>query len=117
MEYPALEKFIDGMGLEIKIETRPIMLFANPRKLFDAPRVPRICVDITVDYLGELQYGQVHCYILDEGKLQYREGDRSMKISDGVLAYLGNNDKVDEYFDQLARKKALERLRELKYVS
>jgi len=38
-----------------------------------------------------------------------------MKISDGVLAYLGNNDKVDEYFDQLARKKALERLRELNY--
>ena len=115
MEYPALEKFIDGMGLEIKIETRPVMLSVNPRKPFNAPSVPRVCVDITVDYLGELQYGQVHCYILDEGKLQYREGDRSMKISDGILAYLGDNDKVDEYFDQLARKKALERLRELKY--
>ena len=115
MEYPALEKFIDGMGLEIKIETRPVIFSVNPRKPFNAPSVPRICVDITVDYLGELQYGQVHCYILDEGKLRYREGDRSMKISDGVLAYLGDNDKVDEYFDQLARKKALERLRELKY--
>jgi len=31
MEYPALEKFIDGMGMEVKIETRPIMLFANPK--------------------------------------------------------------------------------------
>ena len=115
MEYPALEKFIDGMGMEVKIETRPVMLSVNPRKPFNAPSVPRVCVDITVDYLGELQYGQVYCYILDEGKLQYREGDRSMKISDGILAYLGDNDKVDEYFDQLARKKALERLRELKY--
>jgi hypothetical protein len=114
MEYSALEKFIDRMGITYSIKTGPVILVANPKNPFNRT-LPRICVDITVDYLGELQYGQVHCYILDEGKLQYREGDRSMKISDGVLAYLGDNDKVDEYFDQLARKKALERLRELKY--
>ncbi len=116
MEYPALEKFINGMGIEVRIETKPIIVISvNPK--IDAPRVPQICVEITVNYLGELQYGQVHCYILEEGKLRYSEGNRSMKISDGVLAYLGKDHKIDVYFDQLARKKALERLRELNYVS
>jgi hypothetical protein len=118
MEYPALEKFIDRMGIKVSLKTRPVILVANPRKPFNAPSVPRICVEISVQYKGESQYEQVHCFVLNDlGELQYKEGDRSVSISDGVLSYLGDNKKVDEYFDQLARKKALERLRELKYVN
>ena len=125
MEYPALEKFMDRMGITYSIKTGTIILSDSPRNPSIIP-IPRICVEISVQYKGESQYEQIHCYTLNEfGELQYREdislsmnlhqGNRSVSISDGVLSYMGDNKKVDEYFDQLARKKALERLRELKY--
>jgi hypothetical protein len=40
-----------------------------------------------------------------------KEGSIYKSISDGVLAYLGEDDKVEEYFDQLSREKALKKLK------
>jgi hypothetical protein len=111
MEYPALEKFIDRMGITYSIKTGPVILLANPKNPFNRT-LPRICVEISVQYKGETQYEQIHCYTLNEfGFLVYKEGSIYKSISDGVLAYLGEDDKVEEYFDQLSREKALKKLK------
>ncbi len=111
MEYPALEKFMDRMGITYSIKTGTIILSDSPRNPSIIP-IPRICVEISVQYKGELQYEQIHCYTLNEfGFLVNKEGSIYKSISDGVLAYLGEDDKVDEYFDQLAQEKALKKLK------
>jgi hypothetical protein len=65
-----------------------------------------VCMKVEVIYKGKKNYLQYHCYVLKNGKLVYDEGNEVIGINGGILAYLGNEKDVDNYFDQLARTEA-----------
>ena len=67
-----------------------------------------VCIEVMVKFKDKVQYIQHHCYRKVEDKIKYSEGNEIMGVKDGVLAYLGNNQKVDDYFDRLARRMAKE---------
>lgn len=104
MEFPALEKFMDHMGITYKIK---------PGRSWFPPRGGEgICMHIEVYYQGNVEYDQYHCYIVkSDGSIIYDEGNQIKGIKDGVLAYLGEDFKVDNYFDYLARIKAIKYLK------
>ena len=92
----SLEKFMDTMGInyEIKIDRN---YWSNGHA---------VCAKIMVYYKSEPQYIQYHCYSKRrDGQLKYEEGNEVKGIQQGVLAYLGNDRAVDNYFDNLARIK------------
>lgn len=94
----SLEKFMKTLGITYTIE-----ISRGYRDTFGRKNV---CYEIRVEYKEESQYIQYHCYRWDGKNMVYREGNEVMGVKDGVLAYLGENQKVDEYFDRLARVKA-----------
>ena len=67
-----------------------------------------VCIEIRVEYKNDPQYIQHHCYQKSGDAILYSEGNEIMGIQDGVLGYLGDTKKVDNYFDLLARRMAKE---------
>ena len=65
-----------------------------------------VCMTIEVIYKGKTNYLQHHCYHMKHGKITYEEGNKVIGVNDGILAYLGNEKDVDNYFDALARNEA-----------
>lgn len=92
-----LEKFMQTMGITYTIEIS--------RGYRDTTGRRNVCLEIRVEYKRAPQYIQSHCYKKVGDAILYVEGNRTMSISEGILAYLGDNRKVDEYFDRLARDK------------
>lgn len=68
--------------------------------------VPSVCVVVELIYKGSVDYKQHHCYEYKNGKVVYSEGNEVKGLDKSILAYLGNNKDIDNYFDQLARYKA-----------
>lgn len=104
MKFPALEKFMSQMGITYEI---------NPGRSWFRPRGGGrgICIHIQVYYQGNIEYDQYHCYnVKSNGSIIYDEGNRVKGIKDGILAYLGEDFKIDNYFDHLARIKAVKYL-------
>ena len=95
-----LEKFMNTMGITYTLEITRGYRNTMGRK--------NVCIEIMVKYKGEVQYIQHHCYRKVGDSILYTEGNEIMGIKDGVLAYLGNPKKVDEYFDRLGREMAKE---------
>lgn len=96
----ALEKFMNTMGITYTLEVT--------RGYRDTMGRKNVCIEIMVKYKGEVQYIQHHCYRKVGDAILYSEGNEIMGIKDGVLGYLGDTKKVDNYFDLLARRMAKE---------
>jgi hypothetical protein len=98
-----IEKFINIMGLDYDI--------VITRSYRDTMGRKNVCIEVTVfktkpEFKNE--YIENHCYQLKNGKIIYDQGNTVMGVGQGVLAYFGDNDAVDNYFDALARDKAKE---------
>ena len=96
----ALEKFMNGMGITYTLEIT--------RGYRDTLGRKNVCTEIMVKYRGTLQYVQHHCYRKVGDAILYSEGNEIMGIKDGVLAYLGDDRMVDNYFESLTRRMAKE---------
>ena len=98
MEYPALEKFIDMLDLKVTIELNSVGLKQTWGKF--------VCCHVLVSRKGEVEYSQYHCYVPGINGLKYSEGNQVKGVRDGILAYLGDDKKVDNYFESKTRKLA-----------
>lgn len=96
--YNSLKKFMKTLGITYTIEMA--------REYRNTYGEKNVCFEIRVEHKGTVQYLQHHCYGKVRDEIRYTGGNEIMGVKDGVLAYLGDNQKVDEYFDGLARIKA-----------
>jgi hypothetical protein len=100
----ALKKFMDSMGIEYKVEKTNI--YHQGERGTNV-----ICVRVSVTRGEEQEYLQYHCYSKrKDGTLKYVEGNEVLGIHQGVLAYLGMDREIDNYFDNKAREVAKEYL-------
>lgn len=95
MEYPALEKFINRLGLKVTIELNSTGFNKTWGKF--------VCCHVLVTRKGEVEYSQYHCYVPGINGPKYSEGNEVKGVREGVLAYLGDDHKVDNYFEQKTR--------------
>lgn len=98
-------KFMKAMGLDYNISLT---------KLFYEKGHEVFCVLIEVynKKTKEVEYKQHHCYQLTrDNKLKYSEGNQEKGISDGILAYIGDNKGVDNYFDIKGRELVMNHIR------
>ena len=92
----ALEKFMDSFGITYTIEIA---------RTYRERVKPVCCLRILVERKGQPEYLQYHCYSLkSNGDLKYVEGNEIKGIHQGVLAYLGMDREIDNYFDLKARE-------------
>lgn len=90
----SLEKFMNRLGITYGLEID---------KSYYSRYGKQVCIQVVVYYKGEVQYDQYHCYGLKNGKPFYSEGNEVKGINDGVLAYLGSDREIDNYFEDKAR--------------
>jgi hypothetical protein len=101
MKYPALEKFMSAMGITYEIE---------PDSIGEASGgYQELCIHITVFYRGNIELDQYRCYKHKQNvDVRYSQGYIVKGAKEGILAALGDDYKVENYFENLARKKAIE---------
>jgi hypothetical protein len=100
MEYPALEKFMSAMGITYEIEPDSIAEESGGYQL--------LCVHITVFYRGDIELDEYRCYKHKKNvDIRYSEGHIVKAVKEGILAGLGDDYKVENYFETLARIKAM----------
>jgi len=97
MEYPALEKFLQTMGMDYFIDIH--------RQGYGGGRY--VCVEVKVRRKGVDEYHQYHCYNKSRDGVRYAEGNMVKDVKDGILTYLGDDKKVDNYFEKKARELAI----------
>jgi len=91
MEFPALEKFIERMDIEV--------LYILDRSFFSSRGQRYICVEVKAYYQKKETYRYYHCWeFTNEGLETYEDGNSLIGAGDGIFAYLGSNDMVDLYF-------------------
>lgn len=99
-----IEKFLNLMGLDYDI--------VITRGYRDTMGRKSVCVEVTVFKTKpkfKSEYIENHCYQLNsKKKVVYDQGNTVMGVAEGALAYFGDNDAIDNYFDALARDKAEE---------
>jgi hypothetical protein len=101
MEYPALEKFMSAMGITYEIEPDSIAE--------ESGGYQDLCVHITVFYRGDIELDQYRCYKHKPNvDIRYSIGHTVKGVKEGILAVLGDDFEVTNYFEKLARKKAKE---------
>jgi hypothetical protein len=101
MKYPALEKFMSAMGITYEIEPDSISEESGGYQL--------LCVHITVFYRGDIELDQYRCYLYKENvDIRYHIGHTVKGTKEGILAALGDDYKVENYFENLAKIKAIE---------
>jgi hypothetical protein len=101
MEYPALEKFMSAMGITYEIKPDSIEYVSGGYK--------NLCIHITVFYRGDIELDEYRCYRYKKnGDIRYSDGNIVKAAREGVLAALGDDYKVESYFEKLARIKAKE---------
>jgi len=98
MEYPALEKFINRLGLKVTIELNSTGLKQSWGKF--------VCCHVLVSRKDEIEYSQYHCYVPGIEGPKYSEGNEVKGVREGLLGYLGEDRKVDNYFESKTRKLA-----------
>jgi hypothetical protein len=111
-----IKRFMDLKNLGLKVG------FGNEKynKLWN-----RVCVHLVVYNKEslEIEYNQNHCYNIkgrrhdSESKLhiddvRYEEGNTIFGVEEGALKYLGDNNGVKRYFENIARQIALDKLNE-----
>lgn len=74
-----------------------------------------VCFKVEVKYNNETNYLTHHCYNYVNGKVVYSDGNEIIGVKDGILAYLGNNELVQRYFEQIARHYARKYFEEKSY--
>jgi hypothetical protein len=101
MKYPALEKFMSAMGITYEIE---------PDSIGEAGGgYQDLCVHITVFYRGNIELDQYRCYKHKPNvDIRYSIGHTVKGVREGILAVLGDDFKVTNYFEDLAKMKAIE---------
>jgi hypothetical protein len=101
MEYPALEKFMSALDITYKIKPASIEYVSGGYK--------SLCMHITVFYRGDIELDEYRCYRYKKnGDIRYSDGNIVKAAREGVLAALGDDYKVESYFEKLARIKAKE---------
>jgi hypothetical protein len=99
-----IEKFLNTMNLDYEIKIS--------RSYRDSMGRKSVCIIVTVfrtkpEYKKE--YIENHCYQLNrKNNVVYDQGNTEMGVGSGLLAYFGDNEAIDNYFDGLARDKAKE---------
>lgn len=101
MKYPALEKFMPAMGITYEIE---------PDSIGEASGgYQELCIHITVFYRGNIELDQYRCYKHKQNvDIRYSMGHTVKGVKEGILAVLGDDYKVENYFEYLAKMKAIE---------
>ncbi len=99
MEYPALEKFINRLGLEVTIEVNSTGFTKKTWGEF-------VCCHVLVSRKDKIEYSQYHCYVKGIEGPKYSEGNEVKGVREGLLGYLGEDRKVDNYFESKTRKLA-----------
>jgi hypothetical protein len=101
MEYPALEKFMSAMDITYKIKPDSIEYVSGGYR--------NLCMHITVFYRGNIELDEYRCYRHKNNvDIRYSQGHIVKAVKEGILAALGDDYKVDSYFEKLARIKAKE---------
>jgi hypothetical protein len=101
MEYPALEKFMSAMDITYKIKPDSIEYVSGGYK--------NLCIHITVFYRGDIELDEYRCYRYKKNvDVRYSKGHIEKGVKEGILAALGDDYKVENYFENLARAKAKE---------
>jgi hypothetical protein len=101
MEYPALEKFMSAMDITYKIKPDSIEYVSGGYR--------NLCMHITVFYRGNIELDEYRCYRHKNNvDIRYSQGHIVKSVKEGILAALGDDYKVDSYFEKLARIKAKE---------
>ena len=97
MNFPALEKFIERMDIEV--------LYLIDRSFITSTGQRYICVEVRAYYQKKETYRHYHCWeFTNQGIATYEDGNEVISIEDSIFAYLGQNWEVDFYL----KKKALE---------
>lgn len=91
-------KFLNRIGAIVNIELE--------RQYMNRQGNQVVCMKVEVKLKGKTNYLQYHCYTIKNGKITYDEGNEVVPIKNGILAYLGNEKDVDNYFDVLTRTEA-----------
>lgn len=66
-----------------------------------------VCIEVKVRRKGVDEYHQYHCYSKSKDGVRYAEGNMVKDVRDGILAYLGDDRRVDNYFEKKARELAV----------
>ena len=94
----ALQKFMRTLGMTDSLEIS---------REYYSGRQNNCCIRVEVRRDGKEEYIQYHCYSLrSNGNIKYEEGNEVLGIQDGVLAYLGMDREIDNYFETRARELA-----------
>ena len=99
MEFPALEKFIKSMGITVELKVDRTFVDSRGRR--------NVRIRIRAFYNGNKTYEKYNWYeFTNRGEMTFSEGDIVMGPNDGVFAYLGDKHKINQFFGDLAEKKA-----------
>ena len=93
----SLIKFMDRIGANLNLEVDSMGIYNG---------YPMVCVKLEVFYKGEVSYLKHYCYQYKNKKVDFLESNLVTPIGDGILAYIGDKENVEKYFESLARTKA-----------
>ena len=97
IENPALEKFIERLGIEVYYDIDRDVMTSTGKKY--------ICVGIRAYYKDEETYTQYHCWeITNTGHMTYEDGNEVRGVGESIFNYLGDNDEVYRYFRNKAKE-------------
>lgn len=86
----SIKKFMDKLGMKIYITP-----WSSDKS---------ICVHLKVRKAEKLQYYVEDCYEMnDKGELVWKSGEFNVGVRDGVFAYLGDDNAVDNFFLDLTQ--------------
>ena len=87
MEYPALEKFIERLGIDVEYDIDRDIITPGGKRY--------ICVGIYAYYELEETYNQYHCWeVTHTGHMEYEDGNEVRGVGESVFVYLGDNIKI-----------------------
>ena len=73
-----------------------------------------VCYEVLVRRKGKDEYRQHHCYNNKRGGVNYDHGNEEIGVRDGILAYLGNEKEVDNFFEEKTRQRAIKYFNDIK---
>lgn len=101
MPYSTIDKFLKTFNL--KVSTKISKMYKNHRG--------HLCVCILLavtDKKNNIEYATNRCYRLERNMTVFEQSNDLVYIDSGKLTYLGDEDKIESYFDNIAAGKAVE---------
>ena len=99
MKFPAIEKFMDTMGITTEYNVVTSTTFSDGKK--------GVCITVRVFYKGEITYMAYHCYDgFSSDDIFHKNANQVVDVSKGVFKYLGKDALVEKYFEQEIRERA-----------